>query len=420
MRRSPAKWAFPLVAGFEIWILQELRFTGFPIWSEVGAALMYSVLVLGPVAAGLAGLRAWVERRPALVDLDTGMVREAAVRRWLATAGEIGWVALAFLTGVLFLMAAVGPGATWGEPDWMLVAAAFLAVWACGFIGWSVSWLLPSRVTGPLVGLALYMAMGLSVSLDLTVGASWIPSSLERLTPFEVSRPGLRVAQVAIFGGFILAGVAASAIGVRSRRAILGLVVGLTLVVAGLVVAPVGRPAVAAIDPPQVCDPGVVTVCYHPAYSTGAQPVIVAVRRTMAPLLTAGVVPSRLAQYEYEEPAGVSVPFLMDPDPNEASRAVARAALAGAVGAGVCEDFEDRYRVWTVVEAWLISQAGYEAGQLVFDQTGQSHRLDPFFDPDHQAMYQRFVAVPDDDRIVWLAGHFDRLRSCDVGTEELP
>jgi len=72
------------------------------------------------------------------------------------------------------------------------------------------------------------------------------------------------------------------------------------------------------------------------------------------------------------------------------------------------------------VEAWLISQAGYEAGQLVFDQTGQSHRLDPFFDPDHQAMYQRFVAVPDDDRIVWLAGHFDRLRSCDVGTEELP
>lgn len=413
LRRSPARWAFLFVAAWQVWILSVLLSSGSALWAEVGPALMYSLIIMGPVAAAFAGLRAWLERRPALADLDRSMVRDPMVRRWTAAAGEIGWVLAAYVVGVVYLFAVVAPGATWGGPNWLLIVAGAMGLIASGYLGWAVAWLLPSRVTGPLVGLALWFLMGVLGSIDIDLNAPWIPTAFAHFSPFQTLRSGLLVSQFSIYGGLVLVGVALSAVAARTRRIFLAVAIGSLLVVVGVVTSPAGRRAgVAMADPAEVCDNEQITICIHPAYGGVSPELADTVRTIMEPLVAAGVAPPRVVQAEFGRLEPGSVTFQMSGSLHEVAESVVLSAMAGdsdlrCLNNASNDEAQGHEAVWTVVETWLVSRATGDDGGS-------------FTEADGSQTYQRFATVPYQEKVDWLAANIDRLRSCQLTVDDLP
>jgi len=306
MWRSHAKWALPFLVGFEWWIVNELRSPEFALWSQIGPAFLYSILVVGPVAAAFAGLRASAERRPSLDDLMMTTARDPVARQWVAAFGDVSWVAVAYLITLGSVVAVVAPRASWGGPDLGMLTAGFLAVWTCGLLGWLAGWLLPSRITGPIAGIGLYVLMGLALSFDVT-WRTLSPSGPEILRPSEQIRPGVGWWQVVWFTALALSAVSVTGLVARSRRSRWLLTAGGSLAVVAVIALAPGDERSLIDDPPQVCDRGEIEVCYHPAFESGMPKVKEAMVRTVSPLVEAGVLPPR-AVMQNDYPALVEDP----------------------------------------------------------------------------------------------------------------
>lgn len=428
MWRSPVKWALPFLAGFEWWVVNELRSPGFSLWSQVGPAFLYSILVIGPVAAGFAGLRAWAERRPSLDDLMVTSARDPVARQWVAAFGDVSWVAVAYLVTLGVVVSVVASQASWGAPDIGMLTAGFLAVWACGLIGWLVGWLLPSRITGPIVGIGLYVLMGLALSFDMTWRTLSPSGAPEFLRPYEQIRPGVGWWQALWFAGIAVSVLAAAALVARSRRSPWLLSVGgLLAVVAAIALVP-GEGRSLIDDPPQVCDPGEIEVCYHPAYESGMPDVKEAVIKTVSPLVEAGVLPPRAVMEPdsstlVEDAEWISFSPLGGPD--EVSRSVADWSLGTSHCSGgfpIESSASPSWAQWTI-QNWLVVQAGYNPGAVVMisDESGtREGTLEDIVDAETLVTIERFSDLPREEQVSWLAENFDALRHCQIDLDDLP
>lgn len=424
MWRSPVKWALPFLAGFEWWIVNELRAPEFALWSQIGPAFLYSILIVGPVAAAFAGLRAWAERRPSLDDLMRTSARDPMARHWVACFGDVSWVAVAYLVTLGVVIAVVAPQASWGGPDVGMLIAGFVALWTCGLIGWMVGWLVPSRITGPIVGIALYVLMGLALSFDVAWAALSPSGAPEALRPHEQIRPGVGWWQTVWFTGVALTAISIAAWLAHSRRSRWLLIVGGPLaVVAAIALAPgVGRSQIA--DPTLVCEAGEIEVCYHPAYESGMEAAGRAVMQTLLPLVDARLLPARAEMEFGSTDRGddlESVPFPALGDPDEVSATLANWALSP----GECDadTQEPAWRAQSAIRNWLVIRAGYNpgAGITISDGSGtRTARLEDVVDEETMRLIEEFSELTYDQQVRWLAEHFDDLLRCQTDLERLP
>lgn len=429
MRRSPAKWALPFLVGFEWWVIQGTRSPGFALWSQIGPAFLYSLLVIGPAAAAFAGLRAWSERRPSLDDLMVTSALDPIARQSVAVFGDVAWVGVAYLVTLGAVVATVAPQASWGGPDVAMLTAGFLAVWACGSIGWLIGWLMPSRTTGPIVGVALYLLMGLALSLDSTwqvLSPSGAPRSLR---PTEQLKTGFGWWQAAWFTGIALTGLAAAALLARSRHS--RWLVGsgaLMAAIAAMVLIPGGVGRSKVVDPPQVCEQGEIELCYHPAFASGMAEVKRAVVETIAPLVEAGVLPP-MAVMEEVTPVPVEdpqwVPFSPWGGPDEISLSVAEWAVSTSECSSSSPDIPDESSslARSVIKNWLVVQAGYNPAAMVTISDASGRReatLEEVVDPESLMAIKRFVELSRDQQVSWLAANFNQLRHCATNADDLP
>lgn len=424
--RSPVKWLFPFLVAWLFWMDSELRRSGFPLWSEVAPSFLYSVLILGPVAASFAGLRAWAERRPSLSELTITAVRGPFVRQSVAAAGDVFWVSAAQVVVVGVTLTRVALGSSWGIPDWGMLLAAFVALLTSAAVGWSAGWLLPSRVTGPLAGLGLYLVMGAPLSFDNLEGVRrflvLLPSGApEGLRPTEAVAGWLGWLQVVWFASIAILALGVAVAAARRRIPVWWLGIGAATAVlsAVLLLQAPGR----QVDPaaPLICAEGAVEVCMHPAYESHLAETAEVVRATLAPLIEAGVIPARVVQDDYLDPDSTSrsaIGFLPHPDLAVVAGDVAQSALGDAY----CSDFagsegdESTWLAWEFVGRWLVIQAGLEP-PVDFSPVPENPPL--FFNEQQVAAFERFDSLTPDSRVRWLGNNYQRLIRCEVGIEEI-
>lgn len=417
---SPVKWLFPLLVAWLFWMDSELRRSGFPLWSEVAPSFLYSVLVFGPIAAAFAGLRAWTERRPSLTELTSTSVRHPATRQLVAAAGDVSWIFGAQILVAGVTVVRVGVGATWGAPDWGMLLAAFAALWASAAVGWTAGWLMPTRVTGPLAGLALYF-VGVAGSMDLDAlgRIALLPTGApEALRPTENIGAAMGWLQLAWFGSIaVLAfGVAVAAARRRFPMSLLG-VGGVAVLAAVALLQTPGR----HLDPeaPLVCDQGEIEVCAHPAYEGQLAEMADVIRATIKPLVDAGIVPSRVVEDDYLDGGDLDRSaigfFFPYPVPAVVAEDVAQSALRDSycISEGTSEETE---MAWSFMVRWLVIQAGLEP-PVHFSAAPEDPPL--FFDEQQEAADRRFESLGPEGQVTWLRRNYERLVACELRIEEI-
>ena len=295
---------------------------GVASWDAAADALMESVRLIGPAAAGIAAWTAIADRRTGLRKLERLAVRSAASRplgRLGAAAATAVVSYLVVAAGLVGWMIAEGPVAGPVPVDEVLAGAA--ALLCCVAAGFLIGGLIPA--TGPSVLSGLAVAAGAWALTSLSGPA--IPAQLGRsgwwrlLVPpdlhhalFTQWRPGLFGAELAWFAGLGCAGMLAFCWTVGRRRRYLGAAViplALAITGAGWIHAERLRPV--HPDAPRLeCQTWPLVICVHPALAQ-ALPQLESSFTTIAAHV--GGTPAairRLVQY----PAAVPLPRGRGPD----------------------------------------------------------------------------------------------------------
>lgn len=440
-RRNIGLVCFPLLVVFGFWLARTYLPVGIALWSSIGNATRQTLMILGPLMAGVA---AWMagrnERRRMNELLDT--TPYPAATRDLTTWGATSlWGALAYLTIAAILAAITVPTATWfALPPVLRLAEGLLALIACTTIGYVTGSFIHSRFSAPFIALTLYVVQ---------LGPLYFYSSVRYLSPipFDASLRSVffRVAlsflaaRAGWFGGLAALGILA--IVLKRRRtpvawSMLGLVSFLTVtsVVKLLHTAPNAEEAHMAAYTP-VCHQGqVVEICVHPAYQTMLPDVVPIIDKVAAPLEGVPGMPTRAEQYPLFTttfPQGV-MPFAL------VDRRDTQETIARQVAEGLAKDWSATWQrngdkpvyplddpseqAQAVVGDWLYAQAGYPFQVQLED--GVSHQMYQFSNdsthPQAQAAYQRFTALNPAVRRAWLQTHLADLRAGKLTLEDLP
>jgi hypothetical protein len=246
-------------------------------WDAAADALLGSVRLTGPAAAGIAAWMAIADRRTGLGKLERLAVRSAASRplgRLGAAAATAVAAYLVIAAGLAGWMIAHGPVA--GPVPAAEVLAGAAALLCCVSGGFLAGGLMPS--SGPTVLPALAIAVGTYVVTSLS-GPAW-PSRLQGsgwwrllVAPalhhplFTQWRPVLFWAELAWFAGLGCAGMLAFCWTVGRRRRYLGAaVIPLALAVTGASWVHAERQSPVAADTPRLdCQSWPLVICVHPA-----------------------------------------------------------------------------------------------------------------------------------------------------------
>ena len=417
MWRSPAKWLFVPLVAFSLWVIESLR-SEFPLWSELAPGFLYGVLVVGSIAAGFAGLREWLERRASLSELTGTAPRAPVTLHSLSILADAGWVIAAYLFAMVVTVVRLSFDAAWGSPDVGGLAAALAAVVACAAVGWAVGWWMPSRLTGPLFGVGLYVSMGIAISIgngNAGIGPL-VPSAAPiRLRPMETVGEWMGWLQMGWFMG--LAGTLLGLTVLRpARRSGIGLAtVGLIVAVgaAGLLL---GQNHERRLDPaaPVTClQADGIDVCTHPAYGEAIGPMAEAVAATIRPLVDAGVVPPRVMDRGYG-PAQSTPAFFPYPDDSVVAEEVANSLVRRH---RCLDDAVEDDRAVGFLARWLVVQAGYMPRQSIHPPP---ETPEPFHHDSQREAFDRFSRLDEAGQVAWLAENFDDVVACRVGIGDIP
>lgn len=246
-------------------------------WDAAADALLGSVRLTGPAAAGIAAWTAIADRRTGLGKLERLAVRSAASR----PLGRLGAAAAIAVAGYLVIaaglagwMAAHGPVA--GPVPATEVLAGAAALLCCVSAGFLAGSLVPSSGPPVLPALAVAVAAWAVTSLSGPAGpsqlrgAGWwrllVPPALHHPL-FTQWRPALFGAELAWFAGLGCAGMLAFCWTEGCRRRYLGAaVIPLALAVTGAGWVHSERLRPVAADTPRLgCQNWPLVICVHPA-----------------------------------------------------------------------------------------------------------------------------------------------------------
>jgi hypothetical protein len=157
LRRSSALVALPLLFGVSAVAAFRFLWPGFSVWDNASAAVVSSVFLLGPLAAGLAAWAGTRERRRRTEYLRLLTARHPTAPPLVELAAALIWplVAYAAVTAAVFAKTAVN--ATWGHPNglWVAAGAAGLALHAV--VGYIAGRAFPHVWLPPTVAVVAYV-----------------------------------------------------------------------------------------------------------------------------------------------------------------------------------------------------------------------------------------------------------------------
>jgi hypothetical protein len=413
-----------LASAITTWLVADLvRTNGVVLWSEVSSGIAYTLVLLGPAAAGVGAWAGGRDQQRQLGEvLDLG-ARHALTRHAVLAAA----VGLPLVAGyVIGAVAVIGGGArfaTWGAPDASLILLGAVALGAYVVIGYVVGRLGPRWLVAPAVVLAVYFGQYVLAISDSPV-MLLVPFPEGRLIVWGVRQPWLPAVGIAWWlvlaaGALaILFGMASSTTSARRRSlaltgasALAGLLVGAQLLGFGRWTA-VAEPVALRCE-----DAGRPEVCVHPAFSSVLTDTATTVRRVLGPLADAEGLPT-VRQTGGGAPlvgkGGVlafDFPIFngtLDTGPRLAEL-VAFGSLVSecALQGGYAPGYPGRdTKAQVVVSSWLLTNAGFTPSVPL------SPRL--------QSASEGFAGVRDQVRERWLRANLSALQECRVELRDLP
>lgn len=431
-RRNVGMLAFLPLAGLTLWVANS----GLPelvwLWNETSYALQASVIILAPIAAGIAAWSAGRDKRRKMDDLLATMPTSRPLQSLVSCFGTLSWTAAAYLAAVALLSGLTAWYATWGAPAPEPILIGLLVTMLSGAIGFASGSWMPSRFTAPIVSVALFVGQVFVADWRNEKVQIFSPSRLgDQTDVFYELHPTLTLQYATWALG--LTSVALVLIVLRSHRTpslwlslvLAGAVTigGASALLAGAETAP--SRITAPYEP--VCDEAGFTVCVHPAYEPLLLETTRMIRSIVAPVAGLPGVPARAEQrsmndQRYRDP---------DADPEELTfelvntayhqpgfHVLARDAAWRLVGS---PDDQMEARAQSVVADWLM----YQAGVALREETGSGNFLvwgwtHPVEGSDEQRVLERFIALPPDERRAWLEENWVDLRAGKLTLEDLP
>lgn len=469
--RRGGGWAIALgAAALTVVVARGGMFTDVWLWPQATHGVLYSAVLVGPLAAAAGAWWSGRDRRAGVEGFLDAHARPPAARSAARMAALGVWVAAGQLVGVAVVFVPTAVHATSGGPWWAPVVALLAFVQACmaaGFILGTTrlpSWLAAGLAAFTVYGLVGFTAVstGHGAAVNLVASLSPVDFNLWVFTTDLRTRAELLIPltqlglAAALAGGLLTRQRAGRGLAAGTAVAAVVLLSGL----GALVTDPQGpttwedhaardqyREALQAgrephSQPSVTCQRNrTVEVCMLAAWSPLADQVAHAITPTLAPIVEATRSPVRAMQvlsnpHPLPRWSDGTVPFALPLGGSGAQPFGTATLVAGSVvGAGCGPDSSllgedmgpDRPRGFPdpnspllaqrVVAEWLLRQAGREwtYGPPLDVPTG----------PDATRTLAARLAdattgVPRATWVAWLDGHLDALRACQITASDLP
>jgi hypothetical protein len=414
VRRSPLAWGAPLLVFLGALATWRGLAPGVVLGDTTTTALLGSVQLSGPVAAGLAAWAAGRERRRRLQAVRILGVRSAATPPLLELAACVTWAVATFgVVAVAFVVRdALLDG--YGGVSLTVLSAATLGLVVHVVLGYAAGRAVPRAVTPPVVVLALYGAVVLNLDHGGEPFYLLSPVTVEQADAFHTWQRFLPLAQAAWYAALAVAVTGVLALALDRSRTAAAVTVAATCgaaLAAGAVLSFDGRffaPQARAF--PYVCSAYTVRVCVHPAFQAALPQLATRVGAVAERLQgTPGsfrAVEQRPRPPLAPPPPGVRAIALDDLAPGRID-AVVVDLTRGLLDPRACLYSAGNPRgvlVSAVVAAWL-------AGDL--DQA-------TWVFPEQERAARTLAAMSEKERRAWLAANFDRFRGCRLTADLRP
>lgn len=395
------------------------RTTNVSLWTDFGYALQYSLIFVGPLAAGAGAWVAARDRRLGLTELMRTSARTPLSRHGAAFLAAVTWLGAAFLMVTAGYGVVTARGATSGGPDFLVVATGLTAVVSFAALGYLAGTFFPFLITAPAAVVIVYVVQGVLGLYE---------SGVARLVPVTDGAPsvvagydqGLALAQTAWFLSLVVAAGGLLALrSVRGRRALAAVAALATPILPLLAVQAQAQQKQRPDEGGSYACRGIPgpAVCLHPAFTAVLPQVAPLVRRVGKPLEGLPEGPRRYEQtfQQSQLTADGTVEFSLSRRDNTVDPADAAVTVARALTTAPCSttelasstEFPSSLRAQLVVAAWLVERADIAAPESValpFDEQSVEH----------------FAALQQRARDQWLTRNYHALRSCQIGIADLP
>ncbi len=461
-RRSIGFWTFIPLIVIAVWLARDFLPVRVWLWPDTSHAIRMMLIILGPLAAGIAAWMAGRDRRRKIGDLLATMPCPAPARNLVTWTGTALWIAGAYITAGAVLLGLTAWNATFGSPLPFLpiIAVGVLAVVTHTALGYVAGHYLPSRFVAPLVAALLYVGQA---------APGYSSSSIKHLSPimdfldgdvFYGMRQDLSLPQAAWLLG--LTGIALALIALRDRRTWpvwTAIAAAMTLAAIGagmLLTTQIAEGANRAVIPYQpVCQDGTITVCVHPAYQRMLPETADIINRMAQPLAGLSGVPTRAEQRtstdarsgKSDQPAGTIAFHLETPSKFEwgykpLSLVIARDLVADSNTPGMAAfnnvvsqiitsdpDTVDMdgipqgagmSSVQAFIAEWLLAQVWDDLCQEIPTGDFECWGWGATISSEGKAVRERFTALDPAVRRAWFEEHYTALRAGELTLADLP
>lgn len=429
-RRNVGLWLFPFVVLLIGYTTAETLPTGIWLWPQTSLSIRDTLVLVGPLAAGLAAWAAGRNRRRDLEELLATTSQPAAIRDLANWGATTAWVCLGYVVAAALMLLATYFGSEWGAPILWPVLIGFFAIVANSALGYAAGYYLPTRITSPVVAVALYWVQGIAAYYLVANPASYLSPVTElNYSVFWGVLPHIFIQQSLWLLG--ISGVALAAVvlkgGGSPKAAWISLFGASTVAAIGaaaLLVTPVEVTAAqkqeAHVPYEPICAKGAIPVCVHPAYEKMLPETAAVVDEVTEPLISVPGGPTRAEQKSYGEVNlrrdGTLIFYLSDTNfgTSDLAAELVRALVRDPVSTIGADKELFPNDAQAVIAAWLLQQAGRDP-----------HSLDYWTSADANseavaATRKRFDQLSPEERRSWFRKNYVDLRAGKIGLKDLP
>lgn len=310
-RRSVAMWLFPFVVVLVGYTTAETLPNGFWLWPQTALSIRDTLILIGPLAAGLAAWAAGRNRRRGIEELLATTPRPSAIRDLFNCAATATWVCLGYVVAASLTLLAAYFGGAWGAPILWPVLLGLFAIISNSSLGYVAGYYVPIRITAPVVAVAIYWVQGTAAYYLLANSASYLSPVTElEYSVFWGVLPHIFVGQSLWFLG--VSGVALSAVALRGgvnplatwimlSGAATATAVGVAMLLATPISVTSAQKQEARVPYQPICAKKKISVCVHPAYEKMLPETAVVAEKVTKPLVDVAGGPRRVEQKAYGE-----------------------------------------------------------------------------------------------------------------------
>lgn len=453
IRNSHGVWVALAAIALSLWMVtlyaDEPQVVLWPHWSMYAAQ---SFAVIGTVMAAWSARVASHEHHHRVVRTSRQSALPGWARELLPMASGLFVTLISYTVVCAVLLGYAATRATWGGPDWWVIAYGAIAALAYCALGAAAGRRFPYR-WAPAVVFAVLL-VHIVTSFDMLGAASpyqslaYVSAPWDRVEHFHDLNGtvnGLQIdGGIAVCAGVIVATFADL---LRRRRAILVLcpVLAATLLIGGWVAA--GRdsaeyhsgPGAFIDNPAMTCSGEVVEVCMHQAYAETQRTLSRDINRMLAPIAGFEGVPATVTQ---NPSPGIANPDVLGSAGDRLLHLefpLMERLFGGTFSAAGGMSIDSAQ---IAILTWLMEQAGLNPD--LFRYVNADSGMDPWsaamrdgtaptdqeiaawereqarLRADVDAVAERFAALSPEEQRVWLEANWDALRAGDLTLEDLP